>query len=249
MAVDMAFLSRVDSPRFCERLFAVLPDVVFCIKDDQRRYRAANRAFAERLGLQSATRLLGLQAEDFFPAELAAAYRRQDETVLRRGRSIVDELELVTNRDGTTGWYLATKVPLHDSTGRIIGLASVSRDLRSPEAGEAEIAGVARVVEHVRDHLDESLRTDELARVAGLSPGQLDRRIRRVFGVTAARFVRKVRIGRAAELLERSLLPIAEIALACGYADQSALTRQFHATVGMPPAAFRERSTRKLPPP
>jgi len=243
----MDFLSRVDSPSFCERLFAVLPDVVFCLKDDTRRYRAANRAFADRLGLRNPARLLGRRAEEFFPPELAVGYREQDEAVLQRGHSLSDELELVTNRDGSTGWYLATKVPLHDPEGRVIGLASVSRDLRSPKAGEVEIAGVARVVEHVREHLDTPLRTAELAAVAGMSPTQLDRRIRKVFQLSTASFVRKARIEHAADLLLRTRRPIAEIALDCGYGDQTALTRQFRATVGMPPAAFREHSARRRP--
>jgi hypothetical protein len=62
------FLSQVASPRFCERLFAHLPDVVFCIKDAQRRYQAANQAFAARLGLADPRRLLGKRLRIFFPS-------------------------------------------------------------------------------------------------------------------------------------------------------------------------------------
>ena len=47
------------------------------------------------------------------------------------------------------------------------------------------------------------------------------------------------RIEHAAELLSGSDQPIVDIALACGYADQSSFTRQFHAAVGLPPAAYR----------
>lgn len=241
MAVDAAFLDQVGSAGIAERLFAVLPDVVFCLKDLEGRYRGANLAFAERLGLRDPHALLGCRAEDFFPPELAETYRRQDHRVLVEGRSISEELELVNSRKEGLGWYLATKVPLHALDGRIIGLASISRDLRTPGAGEAEIEGVARVADHVRQHLAEELRPDDLARLAGLSPGQLDRRMRKVYQLSTARFVRKVRIQHAAELLARSALPIAEIALECGYGDQTALTRQFRATVGMPPAAFRDR--------
>ena len=41
-SADPGFLEQVASPRFCERLFAHLPDVVFCLKDRRRRYQAAN---------------------------------------------------------------------------------------------------------------------------------------------------------------------------------------------------------------
>jgi PAS domain S-box-containing protein len=137
VAIDVAFISRVDSPRFCEKLFAVLPDVMFCLKDTERRYRALNVAFVERIGLKDTRRLIGRLAEEFFPPLLAETYREQDEHVLGTGAEIVDQLELSLNRDGSQGWYLATKVPLHDRSGKIIGLASVSRDLRASEGGGA----------------------------------------------------------------------------------------------------------------
>ena len=244
MAADSDFFQRVASPRFCERLFAHLPDVVFCLKDEKRRYQAANPAFAARTGLDGPAKLLGKTAEEFFPQHLVEVYREQDEMVLATGREIVDRLELITNRDGSLGWYLATKVPVHDEAGRVIGLASISRDLGTPSAEDVEFAGVQRIVSHIQRHLDDDLRPTELAKTAGLSPSQLDRRMRKVFQLTTAQFIRKARIGHAAQLLATTALPVAEIALSCGYGDQTAFTRQFRSTVGLPPAAYREHARR-----
>ena len=236
------FLRQVASPAFCERLFAQLPDVVFCLKDAQRRYQAANAAFAQRLGLADPRKLLGRTAEDFFPDALARVYRAQDEHVLRSGVEMTGRLELVTNRDGSLGWYLATKVPLHDAAGRVIGLASISRDLAAPSESDPDFPALQRVLARVHDHLGEALEPRRLAAMGGFSLAQLDRRMRRVFQLTTSAYIRKARIGHAAELLAGTRLPIAEIALRCGYGDQSAFTRQFRATVGMPPAAYREHS-------
>jgi PAS domain S-box-containing protein len=244
VAIDPDFILQIGSPQFCERLFEALPDVVFCLKDRDFRYRAANQAFAERIGLKDARRLLGKTAEDFFAPAFSETYREQDLHVLAGGE-VTEELELITNRDGSAGWYLATKIPLHDATGAVIGLASVSRDLREPKEGDAELAGIAKVAEHVHQHLDEPLPGAELAKIAKLSPTQLDRRMKKVFHLSTAQFVRKARIGRAAHLLSATAVPIAELSLDCGYSDQTALTRQFRATVGMPPAAYREHM-RKL---
>ena len=245
-APTTGFLEQVASPRFCERLFAHLPDVVFCLKDRQRRYQAANPAFTARLGLKDPRKLLGRTAEDFFPEHLAAVYREQDLMVLETGREIIDHLELVTNRDGSLGWYLASKVPLHNAAGEIIGLASVSRDLGAPSSEDPDFPILQRLVGHIRGHLDDTLRPDDLARMSGLSPTQLDRRMRRVFGLSTSAFVRKTRIEHAAQLLATTATPIAEIALACGYGDQTAFTRQFHSTVGQPPAAWRENTRRHV---
>jgi len=232
-------LRDIDPSPLWDRLFAALPDVVFCIKDLDLRYRSANQAFANRLGLPGPARVIGRTADELFPPHLAATYRQQDEHVLRTGEDLVDLLELVTNQDGSLGWYVTTKVRLSTHDGRPAGIASISRDLLAPCSDELELAGVARVVEHIRRHLDGSLRPAVLARGAGMSQAQLDRRMRRAFSLTTAQFIRKSRIERAAQLLATSEQPIVDIALACGYADQSSFTRQFHAAVGLPPAAYR----------
>lgn len=243
---DNGFLEQVASPRFCERLFAHLPDVVFCLKDKHRRYQAANPAFSARLGFRDPQRLLGKTAEDFFPEHLARVYREQDLQVLESGREMIDHLELVTNRDGSLGWYLASKVPLHNAAGEIIGIASISRDLGAPSLEDPEFPGLQRIVKHIRDHMEDELRPDHLAAMTGLSPDQLDRRMRRVFQLSTSAFIRKTRIEHAAQLLTTTTLPIAGIALTCGYGDQTAFTRQFHTTVGLPPAAYREHARRHV---
>lgn len=245
-SANNGFLEQVASPRFCERLFAHLPDVVFCIKDKQRRYQAANPAFSLRIGLSDPRSLLGKTAEDFFPEHLAKVYREQDEHVLQSGREIIDHLELVTNRDGSLGWYLATKVPLHNAAGEVIGVASISRDLAAPSVDDPEFPDLQKVVRHIRRHIEDELRPADLAAMTDLSITQLDRRMRRVFQLSTSAFIRKTRIEHAAQLLSTTALPIAEIALSCGYGDQTAFTRQFSATVGMPPAAYREHAKRHV---
>jgi AraC-like DNA-binding protein len=244
MSADKEFFKRVASPRFCDRLFGQLPDVVFCMKDEHRRYQAANAAFAARAGQSAPSALHGKTAEDFFPAELAATYREQDEMVLSTGGEMIDRLELITNPGGALGWYLATKVPLHDADGRVIGIASISRDLATPSAEDVEFAGVHRIVSHIQKNLEDELHLPELAQMAGLSPTQLDRRMRKVFQLTTSQFIRKCRIGHAAMLLRKTSEPVVGIAFKCGYGDQTAFTRQFRATVGLPPGAYREESRR-----
>lgn len=246
MAADSQFFKLVASPLFCERLFAQIPGLVFCMKDTERRYRAANHAFAERLGLVNPERLLGKRAEDFFPEALAATYRRQDEQVLSSGYELTNRLELITGHDGSLAWFLATKVPVFDAQERIIGLASISRDLGTPHPADSAFAEVDRVVRFIQANLDsQELHLDELSKLAGMTPGRLERRMKRIFHLSVAAFVRKTRIERAAHLLRNSSQSIAEIALGCGYSEQSSFTRQFSAMVGLPPAAYRATTTKR----
>lgn len=224
-----------------DRIFRVIPDIVFCVKDADRVYRAANPAFAHRLGLVSEAQVIGRRAEELFPQELASVYQRQDEEVLIRGREFTDRLELITNRDGSMGWYLASKFLLKDESGRVTGLVSISRDLDTPSVGDLKMAGLRRVVDWVHDHMDEEITVQGLAQIAGMKAAHLERRVKRVFKMSVGQFVRKVRIEQAARLLRDTELGIAEIALRCGYSEQSSLTRQFKSAVGCPPGEFRKR--------
>jgi AraC-like DNA-binding protein len=69
---------------------------------------------------------------------------------------------------------------------------------------------------------------------------QLDRRMRRVFGLTTGQWILKSRISRASAGLVDPDKPIAEVALDAGYADQSSFTRQFRRSTGLSPSEYRK---------
>jgi AraC family transcriptional regulator len=95
------------------------------------------------------------------------------------------------------------------------------------------------VRDHVEEHLHERIALDDLATVAGLGRCRFVRRFRRSTGTSPHDFVLDRRVARAQVLARRTGLPLSEIALRCGFADQSHLTRVFRARVGMPPGRFR----------
>ncbi|GAA5494186.1 HTH-type transcriptional activator RhaS [Rubritalea halochordaticola] len=237
------FLSQLATPIIGERLFAQVPDILFCIKNRDHRYIAANRAFADRLNLKSVNDIIGKTAYDLFPMHLADIYRDQDNIVYETGNDIIDRVELVTNSKGGIGWYLASKFPLEGKDGNIIGIASISRDLQTPCDEDLKFAGLFRTVEYIHKHYSDDLKIAEMAAKINLSVTQLDRRMRKVFKLTTSQFIRKTRLEAAARLLTTSKKPIAQVAQECGYSDQSAFTRQFHATVGLAPGAYRTSSS------
>jgi AraC family transcriptional regulator len=80
----------------------------------------------------------------------------------------------------------------------------------------------------------------ELAREAGLHPAYLARAFARKFGISVSGFIRVRRIEWAMDQLRHSKEPVAEIAVAAGFFDQSHFTRCFKRTVGTTPARFRQ---------
>jgi AraC family transcriptional regulator len=92
-----------------------------------------------------------------------------------------------------------------------------------------------------RLHADIAVRPSlgELATAAGVHPVTLARAFRREFGCTVGEYLRRIRIERAAERLADGDQPLAEIALAAGFADQSHFSNVFRRRVGMSPSVYR----------
>ena len=220
-----------------EALFDIIPDVVFFTKDREGRYTSVNETLVTRCGKQHKRELLGKTPLDLFPAPLAEAYVAQDQRVIRSGEPIVDRLELHLFAGRDPGWCVTRKLPVRER-GRVVGLVGISRDLGRPNPRDPVYPRLGRVVDHLHAHLADDVRVTHLARIAELSVSQLERQFYRVFQLAPHRFLVKLRLERAAELLD-GRDSIATIAQTCGYADHSAFTRQFRAVVGVTPRDYR----------
>lgn len=233
-----AFFDSLEGLLPVDRLFDGVPDIVFFVKDAQGRYMAVNDTLAARCGLTSREDALGRTALELFPSPLGDAFALQDREILSRGTGIRDRLELHLYPDGRSGWCLTFKEPIRAKNGGIAGICGISRDLHAPDV---DFAAFSAVIDHIHRHYDEHLRLPALASMAGLSVYQFDQRIRSLFHVTAGQYLVKVRIDAACDRLTGSIEPIAQIALSCGYSDQSAFSRQFKQTVGISPMAYRRK--------
>lgn len=119
-------------------------------------------------------------------------------------------------------------------------LVSTSRLQRT--RNEPAPAWLLRAVDYARVRFLERLSLRELSDVAGVSPEHFSREFRRLYGMSAAQYLRRLRLEWAAECLRKPDDPLAEIASAAGFADQSHFTRRFKRQFGVTPAAFRAAS-------
>jgi AraC-like DNA-binding protein len=227
------------SPFTGEELFDRLNDVVFFVKNERAEYVVVNRTLVERCGARDKRQILGKTAEEVFPGPLGRSYREQDEALIRTGAADFDRLELHLYPGRDQGWCLTNKLPLLGPDGRVMGLVGSSQDLHPPSERAEGFEEVAKAVQYARDHLDERLTLGALAAASGLSSYQFDRRIRRLFRLSTGQLLIKLRMDAASESLRAGDRPVAEIALACGYSDQSAFARQFRRTIGLTPLEYR----------
>jgi AraC-like DNA-binding protein len=101
-------------------------------------------------------------------------------------------------------------------------------------------ARMLRCIEaYINVHLEKALTVEELASHLGISPSYFARSFRSSVGLPPHAYVMRRRLLRAQELLSSTELPLTDIALATGFADQSHFSRRFHEMTGMPPRTFR----------
>jgi len=91
----------------------------------------------------------------------------------------------------------------------------------------------------VRDHISDDLSLPQLAAVVGLSPWHFCRAFKQVSGEPPHRWLNRIRIERARELLACGQLSITDIALSVGFAGHSQFARVFRSCVGISPSAYR----------
>ena len=231
--------SQLSEPFTGEAVFDCLPDLVFFIKNVRGEYGVVNETLVERCGKRQKSDLLGRRPDEVFPAPLGRSYRAQDEQVLRSGDPILDQLEMHFYPNGRRGWCITNKFPMRGRGGAVTGLFGFSRDLQAANERSEDYSQVAAAVRRIHTQFDQPLKVKDLAKQAGLSVYQFDRRMRRIFRISAGQLIQKVRLDAALHRLRETDDSIAEVASACGYSDQSAFTRRFRETIGMSPTEFR----------
>lgn len=107
---------------------------------------------------------------------------------------------------------------------------------RPAAAGEAI---VERATAFMRAHLARPITVTDIARASGASATRLHDLFRKRTGGTPHGRLAELRLDAAMRLLTTTTLPIAEIAVRTGHADQSALTRKLRLSHGVTPAAMR----------
>ncbi len=122
-------------------------------------------------------------------------------------------------------------------------LAESARAIGEGNAAHAP-AWLRRVREALEDSYLQAPSLADLAAIAGVHPVHLSREFRKHYQSTIGEFIRKRRIEHACKMLASSETALSEIALACGFSDQSHFCAMFKGHTGLTPAKFRDMSAR-----
>ena len=177
----------------------------------------------------------------------AVPLRHMPPTVLspeRRGRTGDAEAVIILLRDGLN----ALDRNRSDARAAIsLAYEMLRGDRSAPEiAAPAEVVrgGLApwqmrRATHYIDQRLEQPISVADIAAVTRLSTTHFARGFKRSFRMTPHAYLFKRRIERAQELMLSTREPLAQIALACGFADQGHLSRRFRQGTGSSPQAWR----------
>lgn len=149
-------------------------------------------------------------------------------------RQLVDQLAAELDRPSLLSSESA------DSLARLL-LVRLARHLGRAAAAPCPITKtvLARLREYVLAHLADRILVADLALQAGMTPNRFATSYREQTGQTPHQFVLSLRLAHAATLLCHSSLTVADVAHACGFANQQHLTNTMRRHLGTTPSRYR----------
>ncbi|MGJ8644199.1 MAG: helix-turn-helix domain-containing protein [Luteolibacter sp.] len=220
-------------------LLSGLPDVLCWVKDTKLRAVWVNPTVADYVNLRM-EEIIGKTDMEIYPNELAINFEKDDMHVIQTGEGIVGKIELLVNRFGTVEWRKISKLPVKNAEGKVIGTTGISIPFDNAEESlPSEYEAFTRIIDYARENLHRRICVSDLAEFAGMSESTLNRRFRVILQYNPQQLLAQLRVAKACQLLQESVLNVSEVAECCGYDSPAAFARAFKKIKHTTPRDFR----------
>lgn len=142
------------SEAFYHSLVETLPQNIFR-KDLKGRFTFANKRFCQSLGLRLED-LVGKTDFDFYPPELAQKYVKDDEYVIKTGKSL-ETIEENQPPGGNKMYVQVCKTPIRDADGKIIGIQGIFWDITEQKIAKDKLVEANQELEKRKQELIKAL--------------------------------------------------------------------------------------------
>lgn len=132
-------------------------------KDINSKFLLNSKAHAIQFGLSDPREMIGKCDKDLFPDIFTDNALHDEQEIMRTGVPIIGRIEKWVKDNGEVVWFSASKYPLYDEKGRIVGTWGTSRDISALKNSESEIQRVNQELASVNAKLKKISVTDELS--------------------------------------------------------------------------------------
>jgi AraC family transcriptional regulator len=123
---------------------------------------------------------------------------------------------------------------------RLVQNYAVSKPAPEFKANGLPQSQLERVIDYMKANLAQDLSILDLASLTSMSESHFSRAFKQSVGVSPYQYLMQQRVERAKQLLEKRSIAISTIALDCGFANQTHLTKVFRQMTGMTPKAYQK---------
>ncbi|MGI2114596.1 helix-turn-helix domain-containing protein [Shewanella frigidimarina] len=227
------------------KMFDLVSDVVFWIKDDSGKIVFCNDAYVKSVGKRSLSEVIGKDDTELFPAYIAKNFMLDDQKVLQ-GDVIINRLEMNLGYSCSPKWVLTSKRPLRNEEGGIIGTYGVARNIQETVKSLSGIDILKKPIDFINSHYAQDISIKELAEVSHLSVSALERRFKKYLQKTPKQFIREIRLEKARKMLIESQAQISDIAQNSGFPSHSYFSQHFKSMFGELPAQYRQKMRNEI---
>ncbi|WGK64813.1 PAS domain-containing sensor histidine kinase [Croceiramulus getboli] len=141
-----------EANNFLKTLIDHLPVNIF-VKDHKFRKTLVNKAEYEYLGAKNAEEILGKTDKELFPEKSATISNEEDREVLEEGKTIINRETINYLRDGSTNYFLTSKLPIKNAKGEITSLLGISVDINALKEIETKLEEERRFLRTLLDNI------------------------------------------------------------------------------------------------
>ena len=124
---------------------------------------------------------------------------------------------------------------------RLVQNYAVSKPALEFKANGLLPSQLARVIDYMKANLAQDLSISNLATLTSMSDSHFSRSFKQAVGISPYRYLMQQRVERAKQLLKQQVISISDIALDCGFANQTHLTKVFRQMAGVTPKAYQKQ--------
>jgi AraC-like DNA-binding protein len=152
---------------------------------------------------------------------------------------MVDQMEAELDKRGPGFGVMATTTLLQLATF----LSRCYGQSRNPQS--KSLLRIAEAISHIESNYTESITLDDLIEISGMSRRNFLRTFETTMGAPPIKYLIRLRVRRACQLLQQTNESVTSIALSVGFSDSNYFSRQFRLITGSSPREFRKQATQR----